>query len=147
MNEKALAYWEEYWRGAEMPGSIDAGMFGDTPNELAELVIAGVKTATCSGFIFYELDNVPLPKTDDYFIIMNSEEYPVAIIKTVEVSLIPMDKVTEEFAVAEGDGSYEDWKSIHKIFFTGELQKVGLEFSEDMILVCERFTLIDIKEK
>lgn len=88
-----------------------------------------------------------MPKTDDYFIIMNSEEYPVAIIKTVEVSLIPMDKVTEEFAVAEGDGSYENWKSLHKRVFTNELKKVGLEFSEDMILVCERFTLIDVKEK
>ena len=120
-------------------------MFGDTPDKLAQLVISGVKTATCSGHVFYEIHNTPLPTTDDYFIILNHKEQPVAIIKTVEVTLIPMNKVTEEFAVAEGDGSYENWKSIHQRYFTSELQKVGLEFSEDMLLVCERFTLIDVK--
>ena len=83
--------------------------------------------------------------TDDYFIILNHKEQPVAIIKTVEVMIIPMNEVSEEFAIAEGDGSYENWKSIHKRYFTSELQKVGLEFSEDMLLVCERFTVIDVQ--
>jgi uncharacterized protein YhfF len=32
-------------------------------------------------------------------------------------------------------------------FFISELQRVGLEFSEDMLLVCERFKLIDVKDK
>ena len=147
MNQEAQIYWEEFWKTDEKPTSVSAGMFGDTPNELAQLVMNGVKTATCSGFIFYELENAPLPTTDDYFIIMNSDEQPMAIIKTVEVSLVPMNEVTEEFAIAEGDGSYENWKSIHERFFKSELQKVGLEFSEDMLLVCERFTLIDVKDK
>ena len=64
------------------------------------------------------------PTTMNTSIILNSEEQPVAIIKTVEVSLVPMNEVTEEFAIAEGEGSYEDWKSVHVRFFTSELQEV-----------------------
>ena len=147
MNEAAQTYWDEYWSGEEKTNFVTSGMFGDTPNELAQLVIDGVKTATCSGYVFYGLENRSLPTTDDYFIILNNEEEPVAIIKTVEVLLVPMDEVSEEFAISEGDGSYENWKSIHEKFFKSKLQKFGLEFSKDILLVCERFTLIDVKEK
>jgi uncharacterized protein YhfF len=146
MNEAAQTYWQDYWGDKDRPSSVSAWMFGDTPEKLAELVIAGVKTATCSGHVFYELENEPLPSIDEYSIILNSKEQPVAIIKTVEVSLIPMNEVTEEFAIAEGDGTYEKWKSIHVNYFSSELQKYGLEFSEDMLLVCEQFELIDIKK-
>lgn len=58
----------------------------------------GKKTAMCSGHVFYELENEPLP-------------------------------MTEEFALAEGEGPYEDWKSAHVRFFTSELENYGLEFS------------------
>jgi uncharacterized protein YhfF len=146
MNLAAQTYWDEFWRNDEKPASVNAWMFGGLPDELAQLVIDGKKTATCSSYALYELENEPLPTADDYSIILNRDEQPVAIIKTVEVSLVPMNKVTEEFAISEGEGSYEDWKSAHVRFFTGELQAVGLKFSEDMLLVCERFTLIDVQD-
>ena len=147
MNNAAQKYWDEFWQGDEKPTSVTAWMFGGLPDELAQLVIDGKKTATCSGHVFYELENEPLPGINDYSIILNSEEQPVAIIKTVEVSLVPMNKVSEEFAIAEGEGSYEAWKSAHVTFFASELQNHGLEFTEDMLLVYERFTLIDVKNK
>ena len=61
---------------------------------------------------------------NEYSIVLNSEEQPVAIIKTVEVSLVPMNEVSEEFAIAEGEGPYEDWKSAHVRFFTSELREL-----------------------
>ena len=146
MNLAAQTYWDEFWRNDEKPASVNAWMFGGLPDELAQLVIDGKKTATCSSYALYELENEPLPTTDDYSIILNKDEQPVAIIKTVEVSLVPMNKVTEEFAISEGEGSYEDWKLAHVRFFKGELQQVGLKFSEDMLLVCERFILIDVQD-
>ena len=147
MNEAAQIYWDEYWKDEEKPPLVSAWMFGAIPDELAQLVIDEKKTATCSGHVFYELENEPLPKIDEYSIILNSEEQPVAIIKIVDVSIVPMNVVSEEFAVAEGEGPYEDWKSAHVEFFTNELQEIGLEFSEDMLLVCERFKLIDVKNE
>jgi uncharacterized protein YhfF len=58
-----------------------------------------------------------------------------------------MNEVSEEFAFAEGEGdrSYQHWYSVHKQFFTKELQKIGKEFSDDMLLVLEQFELLHIK--
>ncbi len=77
----------------------------------------------------------------------HSKDEPVAIIKTVEVKIMPMNEVSEDFAVAEGEGdrTYEYWKDAHVKFFSNELSNLGIEFSEDMIVVCERFKLIDVK--
>lgn len=148
MNQVAQQYWNDYWKENDKPQTVSAWQFGASPDYLAQLVINGVKTATCSGHIFYELENEPLPTTNDYSIILNSADEPVAIIKTIEVTLTPMNEVSEEFAIAEGEGdrTYEYWKNVHIEFFTKELKRIDRKFSEDMLLVCERFELIDVKE-
>ncbi|WP_096187694.1 ASCH domain-containing protein [Evansella halocellulosilytica] len=149
MNEAAKAYWNDYWKDQKMPGHVSAWQFGADPDQLAQLVIDGIKTATCSAYVFYEKENEPLPKNDEYSIILNRKDEPAAIIKNVEVSVIPMNEVSEEFAVAEGEGdrTYRYWWDVHEQFFRSELRKLGVEFSEDMLLVCERFELIDVKRK
>lgn len=148
MNQVTQAYWDDYWKEGKKPESVSAWMFGDNPDYLAQLVTDGVKTATCSGHIFYELENEPIPVINNYSIILNSHENPVAIIKTTEVTLQPMNKVTKEFAFAEGEGdrTLRYWKAVHVNFFKNALSEIGREFSEDMILVCERFIVIDVKK-
>ncbi len=147
MNQAAKDYWEQFWGVEERPEVVSAWMFGESADELAQAVIEGRKTATCSAHVLYEMENESVPVIEEYSIILNSLEEPVAIIKTVEVSVIPMNEVTEEFALAEGDGSYRNWKEIHERYFKRELGKVGLEFTEDMLLVCEKFELVDVKNK
>lgn len=150
MNTASYTYWNKYWesQGQEHPEKVSAWQFGGSPDHLAGLVIDGVKTATCSGLIFYELDNEPLPSAEDYSIILSSTDEPLAIIRTTEVKIMPMNEVPEDFAVAEGEGdrTYAYWRGAHERFFTKELRAVGLEFSEDMMLVCERFELVDVKK-
>lgn len=147
MNQAAQAYWNEYWKGQNKPQSVSAWQFGVDADYIAQLVIDGIKTATCSGYIFYELENEPLPTTEDYSIILNSEDQPAAIIKTLEVTLNPMNEVPEEFAIAEGEGdrTYQYWWEAHEKFFKEELNAIGREFVEDMLLVCERFEVIHVK--
>lgn len=146
MNEAAQAYWDQFWEGKEKPQSVEAWQFGEDPDVLAQLVIDGIKTATCSGYTFYELENEPLPEPGDYSIILNSHDEPMAIIKTTDVTITPMNNVSEDFAISEGEGdrTYQYWWDVHQKFFTQELSEVGREFSEDMLLVCERFKLIDV---
>lgn len=147
MNQAAQSYWNEYWesQGKEKPTSVNEWQFGANPDQLAQLVIDGVKTATCSGFVFYERENEPLPSAGDYSIILNGRDEPVAIIRTVDVKIMPMNEVPEEFAIAEGEGdrSYRYWKEAHETFFTEALRTIGMEFSENLLLVCERFELVD----
>jgi len=151
MNESAQLYWNSFWEGREPPKSVVAEQFGfeSFADELAGLIVSGKKTATCSAHVLYELENQPLPVAGLYTIVLSSKNEPVAIIKTTGVQIVKMNEVTEEMALAEGEGNltYEYWWNGHKKYFTAELAEVGLEFSEDMLLVFERFELVDVKDK
>jgi len=147
LNEKTKKYWDAFWGGKKQPQSVKAEQFGFDSDTLARLVVEGKKTATSSGHIFYELENEALPVIGSYSIILNSEEEPVAITKVVDVQVIPMNEVPEEHMIAEGEGdlSCEYWWNGHKEAFTKELAEYNMVFSEDMLVVCEKFELVDAK--
>ncbi|MCL2854507.1 MAG: ASCH domain-containing protein [Defluviitaleaceae bacterium] len=151
MNKFAKKYWDEFWAGKEKPENVVAEQFGmeNTPmaDELAGLIVQGKKTATCSNHALYAHYNLPLPAVGGYTIILNSDDKPVCIIRTNSMEIIPMNKVTEEFAAAEGEGdlSYQYWYNGHKKYFTREMEEIGQSFAEDMLLVCEKFELVDVK--
>jgi uncharacterized protein YhfF len=60
------------------------------------------------------------------------------------VTIKPFSEVDEEFARLEGEGdkSLEYWRKTHIDFFTKELEGEKIEFSEDMLVVCEEFEVI-----
>ena len=149
MNKEAEQYWENFWQGKEKPTNVICEQFGneEIADELASLIVSGKKTATCSAHILYELENQPIPKVGEYTIVLDRKDAPVAIIKTTEVQLVKMNEVAEELASKEGEGdlSYQYWYDGHKRYFTAELKEHGLEFAEDMLLIFEKFDLVDVK--
>ena len=117
----------------------DAFQFGTSADWLADLVVEGKKTATTSGFVLYELEQEPIPQAGEYYIVLDGEEEPVAVIQIQSVEVVPMNEVTEEFAIAEGEGNYRFWWDAHEKFFTDLLKEYDIEFSPNMLVVCERF--------
>lgn len=140
MNQVQL-FWKEFCNINKLDGIQykDAFQFGSEADWLAELVVEGKKTATTSGYIFYELEKEVLPKAGEYSIVLNGRDEPVAVIEIQSVEVLPMNEVTEEFALAEGEGDYQYWWYAHKNFFTTSLKEYKLEFSPNMLVVCERF--------
>lgn len=122
----------------------EAWAFGDDADLLADLVIKGIKTATSSNYIFYELENEELPKVNEYSIILNSKDEAVCIIQTTNVYVTPFNEVSEEHAYKEGERNrtLQDWIDIHKDFFGNELKSIGKEFKDDMLVVCEEFQVV-----
>lgn len=106
------------------------------------MVVKDKKTATTSAHVFYELEKEPLPEVGQYFIVLNSKDEPQAIIQIEEVEVLPMNQVTENFALAEGAGDYTYWWNAHEKFLTNILKIYKLEFSPDMLVVCERFKTV-----
>jgi len=113
--------------------------------ELADLVMKGIKTATCSLHMAYEWDNWPLPKVGDYSIVTDLYDKPFCIIQTSVINIIPFKEVTPEFAYKEGEGdrSYQYWHDAHVDYFNVGLNARGQSFNEDMLVVCEEFVLLD----
>ena len=124
--------------------TYDAWSYGDAPDELAELTRKGIKSATASAYPIYELEGEPLPEEGGYNIILDSNESAVCITRTERVFVLPFREVTEvqAFREGEGDRSLAYWQEVHRRFFTEELKAYGLEFSEDMDVVCEEFQMV-----
>ncbi|MCM3721824.1 MULTISPECIES: ASCH domain-containing protein [Solibacillus] len=135
------AYWQRFCEseGLQNIRYKEAFQFGEKADWLAELVVDGVKRATCSSFPLYELEEESLPEVGDYQIVLNSHDEPVAIIQSYSIEIYPFNEVPVDFALAEGEGTYEEWKEAHVAFFSRELSKLGLEFTEEMLTVCDRF--------
>jgi uncharacterized protein YhfF len=113
--------------------------FGDSPalaDELLELVLKGVKTATCS-----TEDEPNISKPGERWIVLDGRGKPRCVIESVEVIFQPYSEVDAAFAFDEGEGdrSLTYWRDGHRRYF-GRLGK----FSEDMMLMCERFRLVEI---
>jgi uncharacterized protein YhfF len=118
--------------------------FGDSPemaDELLALVIAGRKTATCGALRDYGEGKEPLPVVGRRDIVLDGQGRRAAVIETVSIELKRFDEVDAEFAAAEGEGdlSYGYWREAHEGYFS---RNGG--FSPDMVLVCERFRLVEV---
>ena len=121
-----------------------AWAFGGDSDRLARLVLNGEKTATASAYPLYEMENENLPKAGEYSIVLDAADNAVCIIRTTAVSIIPFIDVTPEHACKEGEGdkSLAFWRDAHRKFFSDCLKEVGMEFTEDMQVVCEEFEVV-----
>lgn len=116
--------------------------FGDSPelaDELLELVLQGVKTATCS------TEDEPNTSTPgEQWIVLDGQGRPRCIIETVEITYHRYCDVDARFAFEEGEGdrSLAYWRDAHRNYFSRQGR-----FSETMMLMCERFRLVEILER
>lgn len=117
--------------------SLKQFRFGDSPelaDRLAALVVAGVKTATCSAEVHgFEAE------VGEQQVVLSGEDKPVAVIETLSLEVIPFETVTPAQAALEGEGdlSHAYWHDAHKAYF----QREGT-YTPDMKVIFETFRLV-----
>jgi uncharacterized protein YhfF len=117
--------------------SFEPFSFGDNPElaeELARLVLAGKKTATC-----WPESEGQSTYVGKKMVMLDGSGAPVAVLETVELTRRRFDQVDSAFAFDEGEGdrSLDYWRAAHQRYFT----RRGV-FSPDMELWCERFRVV-----
>ncbi|ADG41522.1 MULTISPECIES: 5-formyltetrahydrofolate cyclo-ligase [Leuconostoc] len=139
-------YWVNYltqWHLALDTPLPASGQFGtvDVADELAGLIISGTKTATASWAEGYALDNEPIPKVGDFFIVLDKQRLPVAIIQTTQVVIEKFNLVDERHAYLEGEGdrTLDYWRRVHTQFWQHELAQYNYQLDDDTEIVLERF--------
>jgi len=117
--------------------------FGDTPelaDRLLELVLDGTKTATSGLESEYVDAGEPLPRPGDLAIVLDGAGTPRALVRTVEVVVVPFGEVTPTQAAAEGEGdrTLTSWRAEHRSAWEAR----GQEVDDATRVVWERFKVV-----
>ena len=117
--------------------SLERFSFGDSPelaDELAELVLAGKKRATC-----WAASEGPKTHVGKRWAVLDGSGVPIAVIETIELTQRRFDEVDAAFAYEEGedDRTLAFWRRANRNYFGRQ----GT-FAPDMLLYCERFRLV-----
>jgi uncharacterized protein YhfF len=118
---------------------LESFSFGDSPalaDELAALVLAGLKRATC-----WAASDGMLTEVGKRMVMLDGSGRPLAVLETVELVRRPFNEVDAAFAYDEGedDRSLAFWERAHRAYFGRRGQ-----FAEGMLLYCERFRVVEL---
>lgn len=152
----AAAAVDRFWRGylaslppghphhQARPDAFAFGGAGPLGDELAALVLQGRKRATTSLASEFTSLGEPLPQTGSVSVILDGQDWPVAIIERVRVAFVAFDAVDETYAAIEGedDGSLERWRANHLDYFGQVCERLGGRFDGRSEVICQEFRVI-----
>lgn len=144
--ESVRKMWTEYHLSLGLPAPSEpiADSFCNNEketNELAGLVNRGIKRATASALWTCEKLKIKIPKIGDIFVVKDWSGNAVCIVKTIRVTVVPFNQITEEHAAIEGEGdrTLAYWRRVHLKFYKDEFKDLGLTFDESMPIIFEEF--------
>ena len=122
-----------------VPETDRFGNSAEMADKLGNLVVRGIKSATCSRYLGDNILN-----DAGLSIILNSKQNPLCLIEIYEITVRRYCDIDEEWVASEGegDGSLDYWRNAHWKFFSQEAENLGYELSEAMLLSCERFRVL-----
>lgn len=121
--------------------------FGTTTDKLAKKVLTKEKIATSSLYDYYCMNLKETIKENEYASILDSHGREVCIIQINKIEIVEFQNITEEFAIAEGDGNLENWLRIHTEYYSLLLEKIGKKLTGETKLLCEWFKVYQSEEK
>jgi uncharacterized protein YhfF len=146
--DETEAFWHAYVAAnPSVTGPYDVLAFGDNPEmatRLAGLVTHGPKRATAGNLRAFEEGGEQVPRVGDHVLLVDGTGEPVAIWRTTDVEVKPLDQVTDRFAWDEGEGdrSRAYWLDAHQHYFRREAEANGWPYDDAMMTVFERFTVV-----
>lgn len=144
------AFWQQYVKSSGLNEPLDSLVTASMPgnkqiaDSLVSLYLNGTKRAGSGLVRDYEKAGDPLPKVGNYWIVLDSNEKPMCIVKTVRIEIHSFEDVPPEVARAEGEGdlSLDYWRESHKEFFTPFLAELEIEDLNSALIVTEFFEIV-----
>jgi len=128
------------WSEAVLPPAWSLGDSPELADQVVEAVLTGRKTATTGLYEEYTKAEAETPSVGDLSILLDGHGHPRALLRTVEVRVLPFSEVTAKQAAAEGDGdgTVDTWRTEHKALW--QAQEVDIDDTTD--IVWERFKVL-----
>ena len=113
-----------------MKKELETWHFGMDNDRLVNLVLEGKKTATCCLY-----DENDTSYVGEESILVFEDGTKACITKTKEIIITEFKNITEELALLEGEGNFENWRQVHIDYF----KKINPNFNEDTKILFEIF--------
>ncbi|PSK67342.1 hypothetical protein B0E53_00688 [Micromonospora sp. MH33] len=111
-------------------------------------ILSGEKTALTGLLEIYEHAGEAVPVAGQRFSVLDSEGRPAVTIELIDVRVVAMKEIDDDFARAEGRG-YSDvaqWRAAHEKFFQSDGVSEFLGHTpvidDDTLVVAERFRVV-----
>ena len=147
--EAAARLWADYLavhpeHRTESPVSEQFGDSADLADELLDLVLHGPKRATAGAVAEFRHAGEALPRIGDHWVVHDGAGVPRVVLRSMELRVGPLDSVDEAFAWDEGedDRTRESWLDGHSRYFRRTLGRIGVEFTDQIEVVFERFRIV-----
>ena len=143
--EQIEPFWLAYQRACHVKvEGFSASALADTQalaDELAGLVLAGVKRAHATLHRDFQKDLEPLPQIGDHLVVLDGAGEPRAIVRCTHVELRHFNQIDDTFAfdAGEGDLTLRWWLTAHRQDFAERAEREGFEVDERSELVLESF--------
>lgn len=144
------AFWEKARKAKNIQATgYVASTFSDPKfstktDYISGLAAEGVKRGTCHLALDFEVNNVTRRKPGDYWVVLDGQNKPLAVVRVTKVEVKPFDQIGEDFSSVEneGDGSFKYWYDGHLGYFERQCAGWGKKWRMDQPCVCEHFDLI-----
>ena len=125
------------------------GFPGPLRDKLVAAIVAGEKTATTSTLIEYGIEDEALPVVGEQYVVVDSDEKPVAVVEVTGLEQVRLSDVPWEHARDEGEdySSVAEWRAGHESYWhSGDMRDFmgdpSFTVNDDTIVVLERFRVI-----
>lgn len=142
-------YWNKFLQDTgrspdeKCAGDLSFEAKGFVGDEMIALVLGNKKTAFFTSWATYAIDQEPLPVSGELYIVLDRANKPQCVIETDSVNIIPFNEVTWEMAKLEGeDQNIQEWRERKQEYLEDEGAVLGFEFTPDIKLVYQTFTVI-----
>ena len=143
-----VAFFDEAKQAAGLTASLKhCYPFGDSPemaDALLDLILDGRKTATADLAMMFSYLGEPEPIVGDLAVVLDGIGRAACVIETVDVTQAAFSECSEDHARSEGEGdlSLAYWRRAHEAYYRRWLEPRGFNFSEDLIIIYERFRVV-----
>ncbi|TRX63396.1 ASCH domain-containing protein [Corynebacterium hiratae] len=119
---------------------------GPLRDALVTAILNGTKTTTTSLLAEYPRDHDPREDVGTLEAVLDSHDNVVCVIRTAEVHVCRLADVSDEHAIAEGEGYADasEWRTGHEEFWRSPefVEYIGeLDINDYTQVVCQRFTI------
>jgi uncharacterized protein YhfF len=123
---------------------------GPLRNRLVDAIVNGRKVSTTGLALEYEVEREPLPQPGQRFVVVDSNNCPVATIEVTSVLVVPLGDVDLAHVVDEGEGhlTVHAWRTGHESFWHSKEMRTVLgdltfAVNDTTLVICERFKLVE----